>query len=284
LEGNNFQNGCSVTIGGLPATSITFIDENTLEMNTPAHSAGPADIIVTNPDNQSGIGYGLFYYGTPTPTPTISITFTNTRTFTITPTPANSGTTSPTITPSQTQSQTGTITPSPTQSQTKTITITFTESPTFTISPTLSSTPTITQTSTITPTFSNSPTITQTSTSTITATITLTFTITQTATVTPTFILKEVVEENSYCWPQPANRELNIVYGLNTSANISINIYNAAGNFVGNINDSSAISNFNTVKIDVSRFSPGIYYYIIKAKTNDGKEIKFKVNKFIVER
>ncbi|MCX8093629.1 MAG: IPT/TIG domain-containing protein, partial [Candidatus Goldbacteria bacterium] len=287
LEGDNFVNGCTVTIGGAPATGITFIDENTLTMYTPARPAGPANIVVTNPDGQYATGVGLFYYGTPTPTPTISATFTRTRTHTITLTSTiNINTSTPTFTPSSTSTQTRTGTRTPT----------YTNSPTFTISPTFSNSPTITLTNTITPThtqsptftasatFSNSPTITQTSTSTPTNTMTMTATITETVTITPTAIVKEVALGSSFCWPQPARDELNIVYGLNIPAFITIYIYNAAGTYIANINHNGTNSNTNTVKIDVSKFSPGIYYYIIKAKTIDGGEIKFKVNKFIIER
>jgi hypothetical protein len=69
IGGTGFVNGATVTIGGSPATSVVFVGATSLTATTPAHAAGPVDVIVTNPDTQSGTGTNLFTYGA---APTVS--------------------------------------------------------------------------------------------------------------------------------------------------------------------------------------------------------------------
>jgi phospholipase C len=51
IIGTNFQTGATVTIGGVKLTNAT-VRSTTIQGTTPAHVAGGADIVVTNPDGQ----------------------------------------------------------------------------------------------------------------------------------------------------------------------------------------------------------------------------------------
>ncbi len=64
LAGTNFVSGCTVTIGGVAATSVVFVSSIKLTCVTPAHAAGAVDVVVTNPDTkESGAsGVGLYTY------------------------------------------------------------------------------------------------------------------------------------------------------------------------------------------------------------------------------
>lgn len=50
ITGTGFVATPTVTIGGVAATSVVFVDANTLTVVTPVGVLGPADVIVTNPD------------------------------------------------------------------------------------------------------------------------------------------------------------------------------------------------------------------------------------------
>jgi subtilase family serine protease len=52
ITGTGFTDTPAVHIGSLPATTITFVSDTTLTAVTPAHAAGPVDILLTNPDGQ----------------------------------------------------------------------------------------------------------------------------------------------------------------------------------------------------------------------------------------
>ncbi len=70
LHGTNFINGATVTIGGTPATNVTWISATQITCTAPAGLAGVQDVIVTNPDTQvSTGGTGLYTYNA---IPTIS--------------------------------------------------------------------------------------------------------------------------------------------------------------------------------------------------------------------
>ncbi|MFN2384813.1 MAG: IPT/TIG domain-containing protein [Thermoanaerobaculia bacterium] len=66
IRGTNFQAGTEVTIGGLPATSVTFVDSQTLTARTPPHTPGAKNVVDTNPDLQSGTLSNGFTYNTGT--------------------------------------------------------------------------------------------------------------------------------------------------------------------------------------------------------------------------
>ena len=52
IRGSGFQSGAIVSISGKPA-SVTFKDANTLLVTTPSVTAGPQQIVITNPDGES---------------------------------------------------------------------------------------------------------------------------------------------------------------------------------------------------------------------------------------
>src|SRR5262249_12447711 len=54
ITGANFQSGATVTLGGTAATSVSFVNSTTLTATTPAHAAGAVNVVVTNPDGQTG--------------------------------------------------------------------------------------------------------------------------------------------------------------------------------------------------------------------------------------
>ncbi len=53
ITGADFLSGASVTIGGLPASSVTLTNSTTLVAVTPPHAAGSADVTITNSDGTS---------------------------------------------------------------------------------------------------------------------------------------------------------------------------------------------------------------------------------------
>ena len=63
ITGSNFQPGATVSLGGVPATGVVFLDSGTLAAVTGPHAAGVVDVVVTNPDSQSGTLTGGFVYG-----------------------------------------------------------------------------------------------------------------------------------------------------------------------------------------------------------------------------
>jgi len=91
-------------------------------------------------------------------------------------------------------------------------------------------------------------------------------------------------EGQTYVFPQPASSVLNIVYNLNDQADVKIYIYNVAGMLVADIENSMAIQGTNKTTIDLSKFSPGIYYYVIKAVLYSGGKEDFSINKFMVAK
>jgi len=75
INGSNFVNGATVTLGGAAATSVTVANATTITAVTPAHDAGLVDVVVTNPGGQAGTLAGGFTYMVPAPV-TISGTVT----------------------------------------------------------------------------------------------------------------------------------------------------------------------------------------------------------------
>ena len=63
IAGTNFQSGAAVTLGGVSATSVVFVNTTTLTAVTGAHIGGVVDVVVTNPNSQSGTLPGGFGYG-----------------------------------------------------------------------------------------------------------------------------------------------------------------------------------------------------------------------------
>ena len=53
LSGSNFVTGAAVSFAGNPATNVTVVSSSTCTCTTPAGSAGPVNVTLTNPDTQS---------------------------------------------------------------------------------------------------------------------------------------------------------------------------------------------------------------------------------------
>jgi hypothetical protein len=68
ITGTNFAAGAAVSLGGGPATGVNVLNGTTITATTPAHAAGPVNIVVTNTDGQSGTLTAGFTYVLPAPT------------------------------------------------------------------------------------------------------------------------------------------------------------------------------------------------------------------------
>ena len=80
LNGANFQNGATVTVGGTAATNVVFKSATQLTITIPKGTAGTADVVVTNPDGQSVTLPAGFTYTQPPPAPVIRTISPNTDT------------------------------------------------------------------------------------------------------------------------------------------------------------------------------------------------------------
>ena len=69
LTGSGFVSGATVSVGGVAATSVTWVSATELTASAPAHAVGVVDIVVTNPDTQAATLVGKLTYADP---PTIS--------------------------------------------------------------------------------------------------------------------------------------------------------------------------------------------------------------------
>jgi hypothetical protein len=55
ITGADFVPGATVSFGGIPAaTMVVVATSTTIVATTPPHAGGPVNIVVTNPDKQSG--------------------------------------------------------------------------------------------------------------------------------------------------------------------------------------------------------------------------------------
>jgi hypothetical protein len=69
INGANFQQGATVSIGGTAASSVNVASSTAITAVTPPHSAGTVSVVVTNPDNQTGTLVNGFTYTAPPPPP-----------------------------------------------------------------------------------------------------------------------------------------------------------------------------------------------------------------------
>jgi len=58
--------------------------------------------------------------------------------------------------------------------------------------------------------------------------------------------------------------------------------YNAAGKPVADLAQTGFASDKNTAVMDVRKFAPGVYYYLIRATAVSGRDIKFRTGKFLI--
>lgn len=65
ITGTGFVATPTVTFGGTSATNVVWVNSTTLTCTTPAHAAGAVNVVVTNPDTQTGTGTNAFTYVAP---------------------------------------------------------------------------------------------------------------------------------------------------------------------------------------------------------------------------
>lgn len=65
LSGSGLEEGSVVTIGGLDAPVVEFLDSHTMTIEAPTHQATVVDLVVTNPGGRSGTFAGGFTYRRP---------------------------------------------------------------------------------------------------------------------------------------------------------------------------------------------------------------------------
>ena len=69
IAGANLVSGATVTFGGTPATNVVVVSGTQITATTPAHAAGAVNVVVTNPDTQSGtLSSGFAYFSLSAPT------------------------------------------------------------------------------------------------------------------------------------------------------------------------------------------------------------------------
>ncbi len=64
LTGQNFVQGATVTIGGVAATNVVFVNATTITVTVPGKAAtcGDAQVVVQNPDGKSGNANNILRY------------------------------------------------------------------------------------------------------------------------------------------------------------------------------------------------------------------------------
>jgi hypothetical protein len=72
ISGANFVAGASVTLGGAAATGVAVVSAGSITATTPPHAAGAVDVVVINPDQQSGTLPGGFTFTGTSPAPTVT--------------------------------------------------------------------------------------------------------------------------------------------------------------------------------------------------------------------
>ena len=65
ISGNNFVSGATVSLGGAIATNVTVVSSTSITATTAPRTAGVVDVVVTNPDGQSGTFAQGFSYANP---------------------------------------------------------------------------------------------------------------------------------------------------------------------------------------------------------------------------
>jgi hypothetical protein len=82
-------------------------------------------------------------------------------------------------------------------------------------------------------------------------------------------------------YPQPASNSITFAYALSTGSAIKVYVYNLMGTQIAVYEQAYVPAGTHSFVCDVSKYPPGMYFYIIKA-TDSGT--KFKAAKFMVER
>jgi chitodextrinase len=74
ISGSLFEAGDTVTIGGVAATNVAFVNSSTLTASTPSHAAGTVDVVVKHANGQTATKTGGFTYNAPAPTDDLIVT------------------------------------------------------------------------------------------------------------------------------------------------------------------------------------------------------------------
>jgi hypothetical protein len=73
ITGDNFTGATGVTFGGVPGTDLVINTDEQITVTAPAHAAGAVDVVVTNPDGNSGTAGSANDYNYVTPAaPTVT--------------------------------------------------------------------------------------------------------------------------------------------------------------------------------------------------------------------
>ena len=72
ISGTGFASGATVSFGNTAATNVNVVGSTTITAVTPAHTSGLVNVVVTNPDGQSGASANAYTYATATQAPTVS--------------------------------------------------------------------------------------------------------------------------------------------------------------------------------------------------------------------
>ena len=62
ITGSGFLTGATAAVGGVTCSSLAVVSSTSIICTTGAHGAGAVDVVVTNPDTQTGTGIGAFTY------------------------------------------------------------------------------------------------------------------------------------------------------------------------------------------------------------------------------
>jgi plastocyanin len=65
ISGTGFESGATVTVGGVAATNVTFVNSATITATTPPHAAGSVDVVVKVGSNTATRSSFLYFDPTP---------------------------------------------------------------------------------------------------------------------------------------------------------------------------------------------------------------------------
>jgi hypothetical protein len=239
---------------------------------------------------------------TATPTATITLTATGTATpsATQTATPSSTPSASPTATPTGTPTAspsgtssatpTGTPTASPTKSATPSGTPTATPSGTLTASPTRSATPSASPSGTPSASATATPSATPVFSFTASPTLTATPSISPTSAVPPTATPApndapgglDDPGHGCYAYPNPSEGpDINIVYRMDGPGDARIRVFQAAGEPAAKAEERHNSGGVKRCTIPLAGFAPGVYFYKVDMRYDDGEHDKRPIGKFI---
>jgi hypothetical protein len=72
VSGSGFQTGATLSLGGAAASNVVVVNSGSITASTPSHASGPVNVVVTNPDGQTGTLSNGFTYVLPASPPVVS--------------------------------------------------------------------------------------------------------------------------------------------------------------------------------------------------------------------